>query len=126
MKTILIVDDDKDFCFLCERELRFEGFATRSVGSGPEALGLISENPPVEVVILDIKMAPMDGIQVLNQVRKRDVYIPVILHSGHSSYQHDFATWSADAYLMKSPDLRELKEKVEEFLVYEKPMSCPC
>jgi len=70
-------------------------------------------------------MAQLDGIQVLNQIRKRDVYIPVILHSRYSSYKRDFAAWSADAYLIRSSDLRKLREKVEESLVVEKPMNCP-
>jgi len=119
MKTILIVDDDEDLCSLYERELRYEGYVTRSVTSGPEALGFISENQQVELIILDVKMAPLNGIQVLNQIRKRDVYIPVILYSAYSNYRRDFATWFADACLIKSSDMRELREKVEEFLVFE-------
>lgn len=126
MKTILIVDDGEDSCCLCERELLHEDYLTTSVASGPEAPGFISENPQVELIILDVRMAPLDGVQVLNQIRKRDVYIPVILHSGYWSYKRDFAAWFAGGYLIKSSDLRKLRDKVEESLVFEKPMNCPC
>ena len=116
MKTILIVDDDENDRVMCERELRNEGYLVRSVSSGSEALQFVEKNPQIDLIILDIKMAPLDGMRVLKQLRAKKVFIPVILYSDYSTYKEDFHTWLAEAYLTKSSDLTELKEKVKEFL----------
>jgi len=116
MKTILVVDDDENDRVICERELRNEGYVARSVSSGPEALQFMDNNPQPDLIILDIKMSPLDGMQVLKQLRAKNVFIPVILYSDYASYREDFNTWLAEAYLVKSSDLTELKEKVKEFL----------
>jgi CheY-like chemotaxis protein len=62
METILIADDDQDLCYVCKRELRYEGYAKRLVTSHPEALRFTSENPQLELIILDVRIAPLDGI----------------------------------------------------------------
>lgn len=119
MATILIADDDENARLLCERGLRAVGYVTHSVSSGPEALHFVAKNPPLDLIILDIKMAPLDGIEVLKQLRARKVGIPVILYSDYSLYKRDFDTWLADAYVVKSSDLRELRKKVKELLSFE-------
>lgn len=115
-KTILIVDDDEDVRIICERELQRGGFDTHSASSGSEALKFIDKNPQVDLIILDIRMPSMDGIEVLKELRARKVDIPVILHSDQSTYRDNFLSWLADAYLVKSADLTKLKEKVKELL----------
>jgi CheY-like chemotaxis protein len=114
--TILIADDDEDARLMCERGLRAAGYMTHSVASGTEALQFVARNPVLDLIVLDIKMAPPDGIEVLKQLRARKVGIPVILHSDYSFYKGDFETWLADAYVVKSSDLRELQKKVKELL----------
>ena len=61
---------------------------------------------------------PLDGIaqgiETLGQVLSKDNTIPVILHTAYSSYKDNFMTWSADAYVVKSSDLTELKAKLKE------------
>lgn len=118
-KTILLVDDDENVRLMCERGLRGEGYVTHSVSSGLEALQFMAKNPTVDLIILDIKMAPLDGIEVLKQLRVRKVGIPVILYSDYSFYKENFDTWLADAYVVKSSDLGELKKKVQELLSFE-------
>jgi DNA-binding response OmpR family regulator len=113
---ILIVDDDEDARMLCERELRFEGYVTRSLSSGEEALRFLGQNPQVALIVLDIKMSPLDGIQVLEQLRRKKVIAPVILYSDYPGYKDNFETWFADAFLVKSSDMEELKEKARELL----------
>lgn len=115
-EIILIVDDDEDARILCERVLRFEGYFTRSVSSGEEAIQFLERNPYVALIVLDIKMSPLDGIQVLEQIRKKKVTAPVILYSDYPSYKDNFETWFADAFVVKSSDFKELKEKVKTFL----------
>lgn len=117
MKTILIVDDDDDFRLLCERELQFDGYVTRSMSSGKDALLFVADHPEVKLMILDIKMVPLDGMQVLEELRAKKIKFPVILYSDYPFYKNDFKTWLADAFLVKSSDLSELKRTVREFLV---------
>lgn len=120
VKTILIVDDDEDSRLLCERGLKFEGYATRSLSSGKEALEYLMENPDVKLMVLDIKMSPVNGIQVLEELRSKKIGIPVILYSDYPLYKNDFKTWLADAFIVKSSDLTELKKTVGEFLISPK------
>ena len=78
------------------------------------------DHAAADVIVLDICMPGMDGIETLGQVLSRDNTIPVILHTAYSSYKDNFMTWSADAYVVKSSDLAELKAKLEEVLAKQK------
>lgn len=118
-KTILIVDDDENVRVLCERELGEQGYITHSVSSGMEALHFMDKNPQVDLVILDVKMPSLSGVQVLKRLRARKVNVPVILYSDYSDYVNDLLSLLANSYLMKSADLTELKEKVKELLGFE-------
>lgn len=122
-KNILIVDDDENVRVLCERAMRELGYITHLASSGLEALQFINENPQVDLVILDVRMPSLDGIQVLKQLRSKNINIPVIFYSDYSTYKDDFTTWLADAYLVKSSDPTKLKEKVKELLNLEPPTS---
>jgi DNA-binding response OmpR family regulator len=115
-KKVLLVDDDEDIRMLCQRELSGEGYTTYSVSSGLDALRFMDRNPGVDLIVLDIKMSPLDGIQILRELRAKTVDTPVILFSDYSIYKADFVTWLAQAYIVKSSDLTELKSKVKELL----------
>jgi CheY-like chemotaxis protein len=116
MKNVLIVDDEEDIRTLYESELSGEGIQTYSVSSGEEALKFIETNQTIDLVILDIKMAQIDGLQVLEQLKNKRSNIPIILNSAYSTYKNNFTSWLADAYLVKSSNLAELKNQVKELL----------
>lgn len=116
MKNILIVDDEEGIRNLYELEFQNEGFKTYSVSSGKEALNYFNETRNVDLVILDIKMEDMNGLDVLEELRAKTAGVPVILNSAYSTYKNNFTSWLADAYLVKSSDLSELKDKVKELL----------
>jgi len=118
MKNILIVDDEDDIRSLYQSELEGEGYSAHSVSSGEEAMQFIERNPDIDLVILDIKMGPLDGLQVLEKLRGRKADVPVILNSAYSTYKNNFTSWLADAYLVKSPNLDELKNQVKELLIH--------
>jgi len=119
MSRVLLVEDEKNQRLLYQQELLEEGYEVDVVKDGREALGRIEESRP-DVIVLDICMPGMDGIETLGQVLSRDNTIPVILHTAYSSYKDNFMTWSADAYVVKSSDLAELKAKLEEVLAKQK------
>jgi DNA-binding response OmpR family regulator len=115
MPRLLVVDDDKNLRVLYKEELEEEGYDVDLAGSGHEALEIVRKNKP-DLVILDISMPGMDGIEVLGKVLAHDKTIPVILNTAYGTYKDNFMTWSADAYVVKSSDLTELKIKIREIL----------
>ena len=108
MKTILIVEDEKNLRLLYQQELAEEGYQVLVSENGKDALEKIKEMK-IDLTVLDIKMDEMDGIETLKQIMEIDKNVKVILNSAYSTFKSDFSTWSADAYLIKSSNLNELK-----------------
>lgn len=115
MPRVLVVDDDESLRLLYTSELSDEGYDVEAVSSGKEALDYLDCGKP-DVVILDIKMEGMDGLAVLDEIMRRDKTIPVVLNTAYSNFKSDFSTWSADAYIVKSSDLSELKTTIKQVL----------
>lgn len=115
MAAILIVEDDKNQRLLLEEELREEGYAIFTAANGREALGIVERTMP-DVVILDLAMPGMDGLELMGKLLGLNNRLPVIIHTAYSSYQDNFMSWAADAYVIKHADLGELKEAVRGIL----------
>jgi DNA-binding response OmpR family regulator len=113
--TILVVDDEDHIRKLYEKELTEEGYQVRTATRGEEALKIAESQPP-DVVILDIKLEGQNGLEILGNLRKINPNLPIILNSAYSIYKSDFHSWLADAYLVKSPNLEELKSKIRELI----------
>lgn len=112
---VLIVEDDTNQRLLYEEELRDEGYEILSAGDGREALRIANQTKP-SAVILDINMPGMDGIDTLSQLLESYPEVPVIINTAYPGYQDSFTTWSADAYIVKSSDLTELKTTLQRLL----------
>jgi DNA-binding response OmpR family regulator len=119
---ILLVDDDDGLRDLYEEELVEEGYEVLTAKNGKEALKRLERDKP-DLVVLDIVMPKMDGMEALGRIIGKDKAIPIILHTSHPGYQEDFMSWAADAYLLKSTNLTELKEKIRELLEQRIPSS---
>lgn len=115
MKRILVVDDEKHIRELYRSELEDEGYSVILAASGKEALEEIQSSPP-DLIVLDIQMPGMDGIETLEKVLGRDMGIPIILNTAYSHYKDDFTTWGADAYVVKSSDTSKLKNEIKRLL----------
>ena len=115
MKKILVVDDEKNIRTLYEKELQDEGYAVTLAGNGREALEHFNRDRP-DLVVLDIRMPGMDGLEALGKLLAEDPKVPVVLNSAYSSYKDNFLSWSADAYVVKSSDLTELKDTIRRLL----------
>jgi len=115
MAKVLVVDDDKNLRLLYEQELTDDGHQVSLAGSGPEVLDYLKNNRP-DLIVLDISMPGMDGIEALGKILAKDKTMPVILNTAYSTYKDNFMTWSADAYVVKSGDLTELKSKIKDVL----------
>jgi DNA-binding response OmpR family regulator len=115
VKKVLIVDDEPHLRLLYETDLRRAGFETMTAANAEQGLEYVETMSP-DLVILDIRMAGMDGVEALQRILDRDNSIPVILNTAYSSYRENFLTWAADAYVTKSSDTSELIETVRELL----------
>jgi DNA-binding NtrC family response regulator len=86
MKTILVVDDDKSVRDSLKMVLEFESFEVLFAENGQEALRILNQ-AAVELVLLDVKMAGMDGLEVLQRIREKSSELPVIMISGHGTIE---------------------------------------
>jgi len=111
---VLIVDDEKDFVEMFSLRLTAQGEKVSTAFSGKEALTLL-EQVPIDVVILDIRMPGMDGIDTLKQIKKHHPIVEVILLTGHGSTETAVEGMKLGAfdYLMKPADFDEIKLKLE-------------
>ena len=114
-RTILVVDDERNLRLLYEKELKDEGYLVALASDAKEAMDYLNRSRP-DLIVLDIKMPGMDGLEALGRILSKDNTIPVILNSAYSSYRDSFMSWSADAYLTKSSDTTELKAKIRQLL----------
>jgi DNA-binding response OmpR family regulator len=112
---ILVVDDEDHILKLYHKELSEEGYRVSTATCAEEALSVAERESPA-LVILDIKLQDENGLDVLGELRKLSKKTPIILNSAYSTYKSDFQSWLADAYLVKSPNLDELKEKIKELV----------
>jgi two-component system response regulator (stage 0 sporulation protein F) len=118
-RKILVVEDEEGLRLLYEEELRAEGYEVLTARNGREAIEQLEKGKP-DLIVLDIVMPVMDGMEALGRIVGKDRKIPVILNSSYPGYRQDFMSWAADAYLTKSIDLGELKDKVRELLEKER------
>jgi CheY-like chemotaxis protein len=98
-----------------EEELETEGYEVITATNGKEAIQKLEEDKP-DLVVLDIVMPVMDGMEALGRILGKDRKIPIILNTSYPGYREDFMSWAADAYVTKSSDLGGLKRKIKELL----------
>jgi DNA-binding response OmpR family regulator len=115
MPKILCVDDDATLLLLYQQELSEEGYQVILAKDGKEALSKFVKEKP-DLVVLDIRMPVMDGIEALGAMLGKNRQVPVILNTAFPQYKENFMTWGAEAYVLKSGDLMELKQKIREIL----------
>ena len=117
MKKIMVVDDKESIRTLIEEEMLDEGYEVIAMPGGAEALKALDEmDYAVDLVMLDIKMPGINGLEVLNEIKKKKKNLPVILLSAYHTYKQDFTSWAADDYIVKSTDFTILKSKVAKLI----------
>jgi DNA-binding response OmpR family regulator len=116
MKRILVVDDEEGIHFLLREELELEGFFVDTALNGEIALRKF-KTIIYDLVILDINMPYVGGIEVLRQIKMvMDIKAPVILHSAYPEDKEDFSVGLADAYVNKSANLEELFNSIYKLI----------
>lgn len=114
-KKILVVDDEEHMRLLFKEELVEEGYEVHLAASGPEAIRMVDEINP-DLVTLDIHMPGMDGIEVLRVLKEKNRDLPMVMCSAFPEYKHNFGVWASEAYVVKSGDLKELKDTIKRVL----------
>jgi CheY-like chemotaxis protein len=117
MKSILVADDEANIRLLFDELLSGEGYQVTTVGSGREALRkLLKER--YDLLITDIKMPDVNGLELLERIRELGQGLPVIICTSFKHLQEDYTVSSAGVfeYLTKPVNLEELKKKVGEAL----------
>ncbi len=113
-KKILVVEDEEGLRLLYQEELETEGYRVITARNGREAIQKLEEGP--DLIVLDIVMPVMNGMEALGRILGRERRVPIILNTSYPGYREDFMSWAADAYVTKSMDLTELKTKIKELL----------
>lgn len=111
---VLIVDDEMEFAHTLAERLELRGFDSRAVEGAEEALPLLQGSWVPEVVILDLKMPGMDGLAVLDVIKRQAPAIEVILLTGHGSAASGIEGMRRGLfdYLMKPVDIGELTGRI--------------
>ena len=112
---ILLVDDEHEATDLLSKRLTRRGCICRCAHSGEEALELINQERP-DVVVLDVKMPGMDGLSVLETIKRLYQEIEVIMLSGHADPDSavNGLRLGAFGYVMKPPNFNELWHLIED------------
>lgn len=112
-QKVLVVDDEPHIRMLYQEELEAAGYQVAVSDGNDEIVPLIAAEKP-DVVVLDIKLGPdRSGLDLLQDIRREDQEIPVILCTAYDSFQQDFKSIAADYYVVKSVDSTELLAKIE-------------
>jgi len=113
---LLLVDDEKPFLDTITKRLEKRELSVSAVYSGKEALVELENNKSIEVIILDVKMPGMDGIETLVEIKKKFPLVEVIMLTGHATVETaiDGMKVGAFDYLMKPCDIDVLVTKVND------------
>lgn len=114
---LLHIDDERNILNLAREELKktFPDIQFTSALGGEIGLRTVYEEKP-DIVLLDIRMPPPDGLEVLRRIKSTDPQTVVIMFTAYSEYQENFAFWHADDYVIKCADLSELIERLKFFI----------
>jgi DNA-binding NtrC family response regulator len=113
-RILVVEDDDKQRQLYCE-ELIAAGYETLEARNASEAEELLNCEQ-IDLIILDINMPGVSGLELLPRIHELHPGMPVIIHTAYGSYRDDFISWLADMFIVKSPDAGNLIEAVEDLL----------
>lgn len=113
--AVLFVDDEVDFLDTLIKRMKKRGVNVAGVKSGEEALQWLAGNT-TDVVVLDVRMPGMDGIEVLQEIKKSNPLVEIIMLTGHANLEvaREGMQLGAFDYLMKPIDIDELLYKVQD------------
>ncbi len=117
MKRILVADDEANIRLLFDELLSADGYQVTTVGSGREALRKLMKEP-FDLLVADIKMPDINGLELLERIRELRNSIPVIICTSYKHLQDDYivGTSGVSAYITKPVNLDDLRGKIRDIL----------
>lgn len=112
MKKILFINEEKNIRLQFKKELEEEGYELLIASNAKEGEEIVNNFPP-DLIILDIKISGVDGIDFLKNLRDQDKKIPVIICTPHGEVKQDFQVSVSDVRVIRSDDLTELKDAIK-------------
>lgn len=112
---VLFIDDSQNFRARVGSEFAKEPYEVHLAADGRTGLELFHREHP-DLVVTEIRLPDIDGIELMGRMLAQRPRLSVILYTAYGIYRSNYNCWAADAYLMKSSDLTELKEKIRELL----------
>lgn len=116
MCAILVTDDDQHIRILYKTVLEKEGYRVVLAENGQQALDCIEEEK-IDLIILDIKLPDIDGMELLSKIVVNKAHPPVLINSAYPEYCEDGRSWIAEDFIVKSSDFMQLLIKVREILI---------
>lgn len=115
---ILVVDDEKDTCLLLSQVLEKEGYTVDTANSGLEALSILQKNKKIALVITDLKMPGMDGLELLREARKLKTKTRFIMMTAYGEIETylDAINMGAFDYLNKPMEINDIRKAVKKAL----------
>ncbi|MFQ5824823.1 MAG: response regulator [bacterium] len=114
-EKILVVEDEEKLRSLYQMKLEEAGYDVFTAGAGQRALEIL-KNEPVDLVVLELELPDGSGFEYLQHFLNTKRNLKVIINTAYPNYKMDFHSWTADAFLIKSTDLAELKNTIEVVL----------
>ena len=113
--SVLLVDDEKDFRQTIAKRLKKRGISAEQAGTGEECLAILAEKP-ADVVVLDVKMPGMGGIETLHKIKEKYLKTEIILLTGHAATSDGVEGIKLGAfdYLTKPIELEHLVGKIKQ------------
>ena len=120
---VVLIEDDKvireSYAFLINKTASFQ--VVNAYASAEQAFKSIKNDDPL-IVLLDVELPGMNGIEALNEIKNTNKNLPVILCSAYGEFKQDFSSWASDGYVVKSADTKELKQTIKDLLSVAKPL----
>jgi DNA-binding response OmpR family regulator len=117
LPRILIVDDEPNIRFVLERALQYEGYFLETAANGAEAIQKLNNAPlPYDLLLLDLRMEPINGLQVLQAAKEQDPDVVAIILTAHGSLESAVETLRLGAfdYLFKPTTPETIRQRVHE------------
>ncbi len=108
MARVLSIEDEANLRLLYRLELELEGYEIVEVGSGNDALEILAYEK-IDAVVLDLLLLDFGGLQLMDEMLTRQRYLPIVINTAYNQLHNDFHYWGAEAFVVKSSDLSELK-----------------